>query len=114
MFWQPPVRSVAAVRQVTKRNWSASSTRACNRLCAPSGAWRDLDIHSELVDLVVLSPESGIHSRGSVALEGIPLKLVPTWQGIFGLDMAGNVLLPGEGARLAPTTFEDWLAAGAR
>jgi hypothetical protein len=24
------------------------------------------------------------------------------------------VLLPGEGARIAPTTFDEWLAAGAR
>jgi hypothetical protein len=28
--------------------------------------------------------------------------------------MAGEVLLPGEAARLAPTTFADWLAAGAQ
>jgi hypothetical protein len=28
--------------------------------------------------------------------------------------MAGNVLLPGENARIAPTTFDDWLAAGAQ
>jgi len=28
--------------------------------------------------------------------------------------MAGNVLLPGENARIAPTTFDQWLAAGAR
>jgi hypothetical protein len=27
--------------------------------------------------------------------------------------MAGEVLLPGDGARLAPTTFDAWLAAGA-
>jgi hypothetical protein len=25
---------------------------------------------------------------------------------------AGEVLLPGDGARLTPTTFDDWLAAG--
>jgi hypothetical protein len=24
--------------------------------------------------------------------------------------MAGNVALPGPGARIAPTTFDDWLA----
>jgi hypothetical protein len=24
--------------------------------------------------------------------------------------MSGNVLLPGENARIAPTTFDDWLA----
>jgi hypothetical protein len=27
--------------------------------------------------------------------------------------MAGEVLLPPEGARLTSTTFEEWLAAGA-
>jgi hypothetical protein len=25
-------------------------------------------------------------------------------------ERAGNVLLPGEGARIAPTTFDEWLA----
>jgi uncharacterized protein YbjT (DUF2867 family) len=43
-----------------------------------------------------------------------PLRLVPTWSGPFGTSMAGDVLLPGEGARIAPTTFDEWLAAGAR
>jgi hypothetical protein len=39
------------------------------------------------------------------------VRLVPTWQnGVFGVEMAGEVLLPGPDARLAPTTFEDWLA----
>ncbi|NUP28564.1 MAG: NmrA family transcriptional regulator, partial [Nocardia sp.] len=28
----------------------------------------------------------------------------------FGPEMAGNALLPGENARIAPTTFEQWLA----
>jgi uncharacterized protein YbjT (DUF2867 family) len=41
---------------------------------------------------------------------GRKVKLVPTWSGLFGPTMAGNVLLPGEGARIAPTTFDDWLA----
>ncbi|WP_375479325.1 SDR family oxidoreductase [uncultured Jatrophihabitans sp.] len=41
---------------------------------------------------------------------GHVVKLVPTWSGMFGLAMAGDVLLPGAGARIAPTTFEDWLA----
>lgn len=48
------------------------------------------------------------HARGE------DLKLVPSWNGRFGLEMAGNVLLPSEGARIAPTTFDEWLAAGAR
>jgi hypothetical protein len=29
------------------------------------------------------------------------------------VSMAGDVLLPGDGARIAPTTFDEWLAAGA-
>jgi hypothetical protein len=31
-------------------------------------------------------------------------QLVPTWSGIFGESIAGNVMLPGENARIAPTT----------
>lgn len=52
-------------------------------------------------------------ARRTLAVRGRDVKLVPTWSGMFGLSMAGNVLLPGENARIAPTTFDDWLAAGA-
>jgi len=45
---------------------------------------------------------------------GRKVKLVPTWSGPLDESMAGNVLLPGENARIEPTTFEQWLAAGAR
>jgi uncharacterized protein YbjT (DUF2867 family) len=45
---------------------------------------------------------------------GRNVKLVPTWSGVFDESMAGNVMLPGEDARIAPTTFDDWLAAGAQ
>lgn len=41
---------------------------------------------------------------------GRTVRLVPTWSSLFGPEMAGNVLLPGEGARIAPTTFDAWLA----
>ncbi|MFI5897030.1 SDR family oxidoreductase [Actinoplanes sp. NPDC051513] len=37
------------------------------------------------------------------------VRLVPTWSGLLGLEMAGDVLLPGEDARLAKTTFDEWL-----
>ncbi|MEV0616838.1 NAD(P)H-binding protein [Nonomuraea sp. NPDC050404] len=40
---------------------------------------------------------------------GREVRLVPTWSTMFGPEMAGNVLLPGDGARIAPTTFEEWL-----
>jgi uncharacterized protein YbjT (DUF2867 family) len=41
---------------------------------------------------------------------GHKVKLVPTWSGVIDESMSGNVLLPGENARIAPTTFDDWLA----
>jgi uncharacterized protein YbjT (DUF2867 family) len=52
-------------------------------------------------------------ARRTNEARGHALKLVPTWSGLFGPEMAGNVLLPGDGARIAPTTFDDWLAKSA-
>jgi uncharacterized protein YbjT (DUF2867 family) len=49
-------------------------------------------------------------ARRTHRTRGRTVKLVPTWSAVFGTTMAGNVLLPGEGARIAPTTFEEWLA----
>jgi uncharacterized protein YbjT (DUF2867 family) len=49
-------------------------------------------------------------ARRTRAARGTSIRLVPTWSGIYGLDMAGDVLLPGSDARIAPTTFDDWLA----
>jgi uncharacterized protein YbjT (DUF2867 family) len=53
-------------------------------------------------------------ARRTNEVRGRTVKLVPTWSGIFDESMAGSVLLPGENARIAPTTFDDWLAAGAQ
>jgi uncharacterized protein YbjT (DUF2867 family) len=49
-------------------------------------------------------------ARRTRSAHGTPIRLIPTWSGIFGPDMAGDVLLPGPDARIAPTTFDDWLA----
>lgn len=49
-------------------------------------------------------------ARRTLAARGETVRLVPTWRGRFGLEMAGEVLLPGPDARIAPTTFEEWLA----
>jgi uncharacterized protein YbjT (DUF2867 family) len=49
-------------------------------------------------------------ARRTRAARGTPIRLIPTWSGVFGPDMAGDVLLPGANARIAPTTFDDWLA----
>jgi uncharacterized protein YbjT (DUF2867 family) len=73
---------------------------------APLG--RRLDIAGpETQDLVDMA-------RRTYAALGQDIRLVPTWRGSFGPDMAGEVLLPGEGARLGTTTFDDWLAGGAQ
>ena len=53
-------------------------------------------------------------ARRTRAARGTSVRLIPTWSGVFGLDMAGDVLLPGPGARIAPTTFDDWLAGETR
>jgi uncharacterized protein YbjT (DUF2867 family) len=49
-------------------------------------------------------------ARRTLRARGREIVLVPTWSGLFGPGMAGDVLLPGDGARIAPTTFDEWLA----
>lgn len=52
-------------------------------------------------------------ARRTLAAHGRSIRLVPTWDGPFDVAMAGKVLLPGPDVRIMPTTFDDWLAAGA-
>jgi uncharacterized protein YbjT (DUF2867 family) len=52
-------------------------------------------------------------ARRTLRARGREIVLVPTWSGLFGPAMAGDVLLPGDGARIAPTTFDEWLAKSA-
>ena len=47
------------------------------------------------------------------AVRGRDVRLIPTWSGPLDTSFAGDVLLPGETARIAHTTFDEWLAAGA-
>jgi hypothetical protein len=53
-------------------------------------------------------------ARRTNEARGRQVKLVPTWSGVFDTSMAGDVMLPGARARIAPTTFDEWLATGAR
>ncbi|MEI5102071.1 NAD(P)H-binding protein [Streptomyces sp. PmtG] len=70
---------------------------------APGG--RHVDVAGpETQDLVDMA-------RRTHQARGRAVTLVPTWSGVFSSAMAGDVLLPGAGARIAPTTFEAWLAA---
>ena len=49
-------------------------------------------------------------ARRTLAARGESLRLIPSWRsGLFGVEAAGEVLLPGPEARLAPTTFDTWL-----
>jgi uncharacterized protein YbjT (DUF2867 family) len=53
-------------------------------------------------------------ARRTLTARGQSVRLVPSWRGgLFSVEMAGEVLLPGPDARLAPTTFDAWLAAEA-
>jgi uncharacterized protein YbjT (DUF2867 family) len=71
----------------------------------PQGRYADV-AGPETQDLVDMA-------RRTHEVRGHEVKLVPTWSGIIGESMAGSVLLPGDNVRIAPTSFEDWLAAGA-
>ncbi len=53
-------------------------------------------------------------ARRTHAARGRSVRLVPTWSGLFGPEMAGNALLPGEDAHIAPTTFDAWLGTQRR
>jgi uncharacterized protein YbjT (DUF2867 family) len=62
------------------------------------------------VDIAGPQPQDLVDmARRTNEARGRVVRLVPTWSSVFGLAMAGNVLLPGEGARIAPTTFDEWL-----
>ena len=71
----------------------------------PHGSYPDV-AGPETQDLVDMA-------RRTNEVRGRQVRLVPTWSGVLGPSMAGDVMLPGEGARILPTTFEEWLAAGA-
>ncbi|NOV98308.1 SDR family oxidoreductase [Isoptericola halotolerans] len=54
-------------------------------------------------------------ARRTVAARGRDVQLIPSWHtGIFGVEMAGDALLPSESAHIAPTSFDAWLAGISR
>jgi uncharacterized protein YbjT (DUF2867 family) len=64
------------------------------------------------VDLVGPEPQDLIDmARRVVTARGKSMHLTPSWDdGPFGVECAGNAMLADPGARVAPTTFDDWLA----
>jgi len=66
--------------------------------------------HGRYVDVAGPNTEDFVDmARRTYNVRGRSIKLVPTWSGMFGLEMAGIALLPGAGARLMPTSFDAWL-----
>ena len=85
------------------------------------------DVADVLVQVAVGAPHDGVRElagpepqdlvdmvRRMLAARGESLRLIPRWGGLFGVELAGEVLLPGPDAQLAPTSFETWLAAQAQ
>jgi uncharacterized protein YbjT (DUF2867 family) len=69
------------------------------------GADRTLEVAGpETQDLVDMA-------RRALARRGDTVRLAVRWGGAFPTTMAGEVLLPGPDARIAPTTFDDWLGS---
>jgi uncharacterized protein YbjT (DUF2867 family) len=85
------------------------------------------DVADVLVEVALGEPVNGIcelagpetqdlvdMARRTLAARGESLRLIPTWRGRYGVEMAGEVLLPRPDARLAPTTFDHWLTTQTR
>jgi uncharacterized protein YbjT (DUF2867 family) len=53
-------------------------------------------------------------ARRTLEARGESLELIPTWRGLFDTEAAGEVLLPGDGARIGSITFDQWLASQTR
>jgi uncharacterized protein YbjT (DUF2867 family) len=62
-------------------------------------------------DLAGPQPEDLVDmARRTLSARGESLRLVPSWRtGLFGVEAAGEMFLPGPGARLGLTTFDTWL-----
>ena len=63
------------------------------------------------IDLAGPGPQDLVDmARRTLTRRGESLTLIPSWHdGPFGIEMAGDALLPGPEALLAPTTFDSWL-----
>ena len=85
------------------------------------------DLAGFLADIATGCPTHGVVSvagpephdlvdmaRRTLAARGSCLRLVPSWRGPFGVEMAGEVLLPGDDACRTLTRFETWLQTSAR
>jgi uncharacterized protein YbjT (DUF2867 family) len=68
------------------------------------------DAHGRHADLAGPETQDLVDmARRTNEARGRTVRLVPTWSAPFGPEWAGNVLLPAAGARIAATTFDEWL-----
>jgi uncharacterized protein YbjT (DUF2867 family) len=110
----------AMVTSWTERNGAATIAPLLVQPIAPSDV---ADILAEVAvgepqgrypDIAGPEPQDLVDmARRTNDVRGHRVRLIPSWSGLFDTSMAGNVLLPGDRARIAPTTFDEWLAAGA-
>ncbi|MEV4344054.1 SDR family oxidoreductase [Actinoplanes sp. NPDC049596] len=70
------------------------------------------DPQGRYADLAGPEPQDMVDmARRTLQAQGRTVKLIPTWDGPFSTEMAGKVMLPDpDNVRLAPTTFDEWLA----
>ncbi|HEY6805400.1 MAG TPA: SDR family oxidoreductase [Pyrinomonadaceae bacterium] len=62
------------------------------------------------IDLAGPEPQDFVDmTRRALAAAGQSVKLIPSWEGLFGVEAAGDIMLPDADARIAPTTFDEWL-----
>ncbi len=84
--------AVADVAQVLVEMATGPATRSIVELAGP-------DPH-DLVDM----------SRRVLEMRSSTVQLRPSWHnGVFGLEFAGDVMLPSVSVRTGPTTFDQWL-----
>lgn len=70
--------------------------------------------NGETVEVAGPEPQDLVDmARRTLAARGERLRLHPTWRGLFGTEMAGEALLPGEDAVITATSFERWLERSA-
>jgi uncharacterized protein YbjT (DUF2867 family) len=64
------------------------------------------------IDLAGPQPEDMVDmAKRTMAARGESIRIIPTWRGgIFGPELAGEIMLPGPDARLGSVSFDAWLA----
>jgi hypothetical protein len=88
----------------SSRSTSATSPR-------PGSRWPRGERDNGLVEVAGPEKQDLVDmARRTLAARRESVRLTTGWGEPFGVEMAGEANLPGPGARIATTTFDDWLA----